>query len=195
MLWETFLNSSKEKSNTSQYHSRHLGRMQSTTWCFRALELNVLELRLRRTQTVFRQNISRQAYWSVLPFSSPGDLPNPGLPHCRQTLPSELPGKSVRPIISNSRHNWLGFCASTAGAQVSSLAGELRSHTLQGAVKEKKKKDRCSKAHVLGIISHNCPCSFLLTTWYCQGLYGCLLHWTSVFLERDISLIQHWFFH
>ena len=33
---------------------------------------------------------SRQDYWSVLPFPSPGDLPDPGidlgLPHCRQTL-------------------------------------------------------------------------------------------------------------
>ena len=33
---------------------------------------------------------SRQEYWSGLPFSSPGDLPDleikPGLPHCRQTL-------------------------------------------------------------------------------------------------------------
>ena len=25
----------------------------------------------------------RQEYWSGLPFPSPGDLPNPGLPHCR----------------------------------------------------------------------------------------------------------------
>ena len=33
---------------------------------------------------------SRQEYWSGLPLSSPGNLPNPGmelgLPHCRQTL-------------------------------------------------------------------------------------------------------------
>ena len=33
---------------------------------------------------------SRQEYWSGLPFTSPGNLPNPGsnpgLPHCRQTL-------------------------------------------------------------------------------------------------------------
>ena len=29
---------------------------------------------------------SRQEYWSGLPFPSPGDLPNPGLPHCRQIL-------------------------------------------------------------------------------------------------------------
>ena len=33
---------------------------------------------------------SRREYWNVLPFPSPGDLPDPGielrLPHCRQTL-------------------------------------------------------------------------------------------------------------
>ena len=28
----------------------------------------------------------RQEYWSGLPFPSPGDLPNPGLPYCRQIL-------------------------------------------------------------------------------------------------------------
>ena len=41
---------------------------------------------------------SRQEYWSGLPFSSPGDLPNPGIeprsPALQaDTLPSELPGK------------------------------------------------------------------------------------------------------
>ena len=29
---------------------------------------------------------SRQEYWSGLPFPSPKDLPNSGLPNCRQTL-------------------------------------------------------------------------------------------------------------
>ena len=29
---------------------------------------------------------SRQQYWSGLPFPSPGDLPDPGIAHCRQTL-------------------------------------------------------------------------------------------------------------
>ena len=29
---------------------------------------------------------SRQEYWRGLPFPSPGDLPDLGLPHCRQTL-------------------------------------------------------------------------------------------------------------
>ena len=43
---------------------------------------------------------SRQEYWSGLPRTSPGNLPNPviktGLPHYRQIfLPSEPPGKPI----------------------------------------------------------------------------------------------------
>ena len=43
---------------------------------------------------------SRQEYWSGLPFSSPGDLLNPGIEPRSPTLqvdslPSELPGKAV----------------------------------------------------------------------------------------------------
>ena len=42
--------------------------------------------------------VSRQEYWSGLPFPSPGDLPKPGIeprsPTLQaDTLPSELPGK------------------------------------------------------------------------------------------------------
>ena len=42
--------------------------------------------------------VSRQEYWSGLPFPSPGDLPNPGIkpgsPALQaDTLTSELPGK------------------------------------------------------------------------------------------------------
>ena len=42
--------------------------------------------------------ISRQEYWSELPFPSPGDLPNPGIepgsPELQaDCLPSEPPGK------------------------------------------------------------------------------------------------------
>ena len=44
--------------------------------------------------------ICRQQYWSGLPFSSPGDLPDPGIeprsPALQtDTLPSEPPGKSM----------------------------------------------------------------------------------------------------
>jgi len=43
----------------------------------------------------------RQEYWSGLPFSSPGDLHNPGIkprsPALQvDSLPSELPGKPIQ---------------------------------------------------------------------------------------------------
>ena len=53
---------------------------------------------------------SRQEYWSVLPFPSPGDLPDaviePGSSALQaDTLPSELPGKPQRIISFNKRRN------------------------------------------------------------------------------------------
>ena len=46
--------------------------------------------------------LSRQEYWSRLPFPSPGDLPDPGIEPESPTLqadalPSEPPGKKVSP--------------------------------------------------------------------------------------------------
>ena len=45
----------------------------------------------------------RQKYWNGLPFPFPGIFPtqrsNPGLLHCRQTLPSEPPGKPLRHTV------------------------------------------------------------------------------------------------
>ena len=45
--------------------------------------------------------LSRQEYWSGLPFPSPGDLPEPGIEPGSPTLqadalPSEPPGKPLR---------------------------------------------------------------------------------------------------
>ena len=37
-------------------------------------------------QAPLSMGFSRQEYWSGLPFPSPGDLPHPGLSHCRQML-------------------------------------------------------------------------------------------------------------
>ena len=37
-------------------------------------------------QTPLSMGFSRQEYWSGSPFPFPGDLPNPGLPHCRHIL-------------------------------------------------------------------------------------------------------------
>ena len=50
-------------------------------------------------QAPLSMGFSRQEYWSGLPFSSPGDLPNPGIeprsPALQaDALPSEPPGKT-----------------------------------------------------------------------------------------------------
>ena len=49
-------------------------------------------------QAHLSMEFSQQEYWSVLPFSSPGDLPDPGidLPELQaDSLPSEPPGKFI----------------------------------------------------------------------------------------------------
>ena len=51
-------------------------------------------------QASLSMGFSRQEYWSGLPFSSPGDLPDPGIePRSSalqaDTLPSEPPGKPI----------------------------------------------------------------------------------------------------
>jgi len=47
---------------------------------------------------------SRQEYWSGLPFTPPGDLPNPGIEpgllHCRQTLYCLSHQESIRTYIT-----------------------------------------------------------------------------------------------
>ena len=35
---------------------------------------------------LFPQGFSRQKYWSGLPYPSPGNIPSPGLLHCKQVL-------------------------------------------------------------------------------------------------------------
>ena len=57
-------------------------------------------------QTPLFMAFSRQEYWSGLPFSSPGDLPNPGIkprfPALQaDSLPSERPGKPNRDLLYN----------------------------------------------------------------------------------------------
>ena len=52
-------------------------------------------------QAPLSMGFPRQDYWSGLPFSSPGDLPNPGTELQSPTLeadslPTELPGNSLQ---------------------------------------------------------------------------------------------------
>ena len=62
-------------------------------------------------QAPLSMEFSRQEYWSVLPFTSPGDLPHPGF-EPRSTalqadsLPSQLPpGKPLLIILAHERVN------------------------------------------------------------------------------------------
>ena len=53
--------------------------------------------------------IFQQEYWSVLPFPSPGDIPDPGMeprsPALQaDTLPSEPPGKPLAGVLLLLRH-------------------------------------------------------------------------------------------
>ena len=70
-------------------------------------------------QALLSMGFSKQEYWSGLLFPSPGDLlnprKNPGLLHCRQTLPSEPPGKapvksSLKKVISSQGLLESGVC-------------------------------------------------------------------------------------
>ena len=55
---------------------------------------------------------SRQEYWSELPFSSPGDLPNPGIEPwspalLADALPNEPPGIVQGTLISELEKEYL----------------------------------------------------------------------------------------
>ena len=65
--------------------------------CFSRIQLVVTPWTLAR-QPPLSMGFSRQEYWSGLPFSFPGDFPNPGFEPGSPTLqadslPSEPPGK------------------------------------------------------------------------------------------------------
>ena len=58
---------------------------------------------------------SRQEYWSQLPFSPAGDLPNPGIEPGSSalqgdSLPPEPPGKTKGEMIKNYG-DWLSYLA------------------------------------------------------------------------------------
>ena len=76
---------------------------------------------------------SRQDYWSGLPFPSPGDLPDPGIPHCRQMLyllsHQGSPSWVGMCLIQN---NWLLFTGCCCCCQVASVvSNSSRPHGLQ----------------------------------------------------------------
>ena len=59
-------------------------------------------------QAPLSMEFSRQEYWSGLPFSSPGELPDPGIEPWSaklqaDSLPSELPGKPITSFLLISK--------------------------------------------------------------------------------------------
>ena len=51
-------------------------------------------------QAPLSMEFSRQEYWSVLPFASPGDLPNPGIEPGSHSLHADsLPSESPENIL------------------------------------------------------------------------------------------------
>ena len=63
----------------------------------RVLSHSVISNSLQPCQSSLSMGFSRQEHWSGLPFSSPGDLPDPGIEPSpalqADSLPSEPPGK------------------------------------------------------------------------------------------------------
>ena len=56
-------------------------------------------------QAPLSMEFSRQEYWGVLPFPSPGNLPEPVIKHGSpalqaDSLPAELPGKPYLPLVT-----------------------------------------------------------------------------------------------
>ena len=82
---------------------------------------------------------SRQEYWSGVPLSSPGDLPNPGIklrsPTLRaDALPSEPPGESLVVLLLLSRFSRVRLCATpwTAAHQAPPSQGFSRQEHWSG---------------------------------------------------------------
>ena len=71
------------EQRTTQQH-RKPGSMKESKSVSRAVMSNSLQL--QGPARLLSMGFSRQEYWSGWPFPSPGDLPNPGLLHCRQNL-------------------------------------------------------------------------------------------------------------
>ena len=67
--------------NSDFHREEHLDPQYSAVLCLVAQLCPTLPSRL-----LSPLGFSRQEYWSGLPCPPPGDLPNPGLPHCRWML-------------------------------------------------------------------------------------------------------------
>ena len=80
--------------------------------------------------TVESMEFSRPEYWSGQPFPSSGDVPNPGIPHCRQILNLLIHKRKPRKLEwvaypFSSRSSWPRNRTRSPALQVDSLPTEL----------------------------------------------------------------------
>ena len=72
-------------------------------------------------QALLSMGFSRQQYWSVLPFPSPGDVPDPGIEPRSSTLQADaLPSEPTGKLITSKRKLLLCLCETVRelGAQL-----------------------------------------------------------------------------
>jgi len=74
-------------------------------------------------QALLSKGVSREEYWSGLPFTSPGDLPDPGIKPTSLASPAladrlfttASPGKSLEPGRSGFKSQHVYFSVTTLG--------------------------------------------------------------------------------
>ena len=113
--------------------------------------------------------LSRQEYWSGLPFPPPGDLPNPGIKPVSPVSPA-LQAVSLLTRNKNSRTSlavqWLWPWASIAVAWIGSLVGELRSDMLHRVARKDKKKKQKNNSLVAQDIQHQVDEGLPAESWF-----------------------------
>ena len=102
----------------------YLAQRKFSVWCVCSVMSGSVTPWTVALQAPLSTEFSRQEYWSELPFSPPGDLPDPGTEPSfalqADSLPSEPPGKSMGP------------CCCCCCCQVASVvSGSVRPHRRQ----------------------------------------------------------------
>ena len=115
-------------------------------------------------QAPLSKGLSRQEYWSGLPCSPPGDLPEPGLLHCKQTLYCLNQEESPRVVEwiaypffrgSSQPRNWTGVSWIAGRLALSAdLPGKPYLSTYLSSNKQPKMKIECIASYTL----RTCQC-------------------------------------
>ena len=135
--------------------------------------------------TIQSLKFSRTEYWTEYPFPSPGDLPNPGIPHCRQILyrwaTREAPDSSLwgRKELDKTELAHRNFSSTESARQ----KGEL-SHF--ATIPEPDKKEDSFRARTQSMKSHG-----LCLLWFPNFLSPLYKSATLLLPCGDLHVIHH----